>query len=33
VPFQCRSLAHDGELFWSNHRRANETVAFSVPGA
>ena len=31
VPFACRSLAFDGEHFWSNHRAANETVEFSVP--
>ena len=31
VPFASRSLAFDGELFWSNHRAANETVAFAVP--
>ena len=31
VPFACRSLAFDGERFWTNHRAANETVAFSLP--
>jgi len=31
VPFQCRSLAHDGTTFWSNHRRADQTVAFVLP--
>src|SRR4051794_26864377 len=31
VPFACRSLAFDGEQFWSNHRAANETVAFALP--
>lgn len=31
VPFACRSLAFDGESFWSNHRAANETVAFTLP--
>jgi hypothetical protein len=31
VPFASRSLAFDGELFWSNHRAANETVAFAIP--
>ena len=30
-PFACRSLAFDGERFWTNHRAANETVAFSLP--
>ena len=32
VPFAARSLAFDGEKFWSNHRAANEVVAFAVPG-
>jgi outer membrane protein assembly factor BamB len=31
VPFACRSLTFDGELFWSNHRAANEIVSFSLP--
>jgi hypothetical protein len=31
VPFACRSLTFDGEHFWSNHRVANEIVAFSPP--
>ena len=31
VPFACRSLAFDGVNFWSNHRAANETVAFALP--
>ena len=31
IPFASRSLAFDGERFWSNHRAANETVAFSLP--
>jgi hypothetical protein len=31
VPFASRSLTFDGELFWSNHRAANEIVAFSLP--
>ena len=31
VPFACRSLAFDGNLFWTNHRAQNETVAFSLP--
>lgn len=30
IPFTCRSLTFDGERFWSNHRAANETVAFVV---
>jgi hypothetical protein len=31
VPFASRSLAFDGKLFWSNHRAANEIIAFSLP--
>ncbi len=31
VPFACRSLAFDGETFWTNHRAAGEVVSFSVP--
>ena len=31
IPFASRSLAFDGEKFWSNHRAANETVSFSLP--
>jgi hypothetical protein len=31
VPFACRSLAFDGERFWTNHRVANEIVAFALP--
>jgi hypothetical protein len=31
VPFASRSLAFDGENFWSNHRAANEMVAFVLP--
>ena len=31
VPFAARSLTFDGENFWSNHRAANETVAFTLP--
>jgi hypothetical protein len=31
IPFAARSLAFDGENFWSNHRAANETVSFSLP--
>ena len=32
VPFACRSLTHDGEAFWTNHRAANEVVSFVLPG-
>jgi hypothetical protein len=31
VPFQCRSLAFDGERLWTNHRDANEIVSFAMP--
>lgn len=31
VPFACRSLAFDGERFWTNHRAADEMVAFVLP--
>ncbi len=31
VPFACRSLAFDGERFWTNHRAANQTVSFELP--
>ena len=33
VPFQCRSLAFDGEYFWTNHRDANEIVSFAMPNS
>src|SRR3954463_10624624 len=28
VPFQCRSLAFDGERLWTNHREADQIVCF-----
>ena len=31
VPFASRSLAFDGERFWSNYRAQNETIAFALP--
>jgi hypothetical protein len=31
VPFACRSLTFDGELFWTNHRAADEIVSFALP--
>jgi hypothetical protein len=31
VPFASRSLTFDGEQLWSNHRAANEIIAFSLP--
>jgi hypothetical protein len=30
VPFQCRSLAFDGEHLWTNHREADRIVCFAV---
>ncbi|MGH8163132.1 MAG: hypothetical protein ACREP1_02215, partial [Rhodanobacteraceae bacterium] len=32
IPFAARSLAFDGKRFWSNHRAANETISFTLPG-
>lgn len=29
VPFAARALAFDGTLFWTNHREANQIVAFA----
>jgi hypothetical protein len=31
VPFQCRSLAYDGEHLWTNHREADQIVCFEMP--
>ena len=31
IPFASRSLTFDGTNFWSNHRAANETIAFALP--
>ncbi|MBA2271809.1 MAG: hypothetical protein H0W20_14625 [Chthoniobacterales bacterium] len=31
VPFACRSLAFEGDKFWTNHRAAGEVVSFSLP--
>jgi hypothetical protein len=31
VPFQCRSLAFDGERLWTNHREADRIVCFAMP--
>jgi hypothetical protein len=31
VPFQCRSLAFDGERLWTNHREADRIVCFTMP--
>jgi hypothetical protein len=30
VPFQCRSLAYDGERLWTNYREADRMVCFEV---
>jgi hypothetical protein len=30
VPFQCRSLAFDGEQLWTNHREADRIVCFGA---
>jgi hypothetical protein len=30
IPFAARALAFDGTRFWTNHREANEIVAFSA---
>jgi len=32
VPFKARSLAYDGQRFWTNEREAHEIVAFTVEG-
>jgi hypothetical protein len=32
VPFQCRSLAFDGDSLWTNHREADRIVRFEMPG-
>ena len=32
VPFPCRSLTFDGDSFWTNHRAANQTISFAIPG-
>jgi len=31
IPFAARSLAFDGTHFWTNHRDANQIVAFEAP--
>jgi hypothetical protein len=31
IPFQCRSLAFDGERLWTNHREADQIVSFELP--
>jgi hypothetical protein len=32
VPFRARGLAWDGSRFWTNHREADRTVSFLLPG-
>ncbi len=31
IPFAARALAYDGSRFWTNHREANQVVAFEQP--
>jgi hypothetical protein len=31
VPFACRSLTFDGELFWTNYRAEDTIVSFALP--
>jgi hypothetical protein len=31
VPFACRSLTFDGELFWSNYRTKDTIISFVLP--
>ena len=31
VPFACRSLTFDGELFWSNYRAKDAIISFALP--
>jgi hypothetical protein len=33
IPFRARALAFDGERFWTNHREADQVVAFARPDA
>jgi hypothetical protein len=33
IPFPARALAFDGERFWTNHREADQIVAFARPDA
>jgi len=33
IPFPARALAFDGERFWSNHRAADQIIAFARPDA
>jgi hypothetical protein len=31
IPFACRSLTFDGELFWSNYRAKDTIISFALP--
>ncbi|HEY4638889.1 MAG TPA: hypothetical protein VIG87_03130, partial [Candidatus Udaeobacter sp.] len=31
VPFACRSLTFDGEMFWSNYRAKDTIISFALP--
>lgn len=31
IPFQCRSLAFDGQRLWTNYREADQIVCFALP--
>jgi len=31
VPFACRSLTFDGEVFWSNYRAKDTIISFALP--
>ena len=31
VPFACRSLTFDGELFWANYRAKDTIISFALP--
>jgi hypothetical protein len=31
IPFACRSLTFDGEVFWSNHRAKDTIISFALP--
>jgi hypothetical protein len=31
IPFRARGLAWDGSKFWTNHRKADRTVTFTLP--
>ncbi len=33
IPFPARALTYDGHYFWTNHRAADQIVAFARPGS